>query len=378
MKLKEILSLHYGCFANVARLTRQSRKAYSLIREHKKLVRKFKKTLYQYAYIYYDYANIFLKSYSIKSVKPIKTPTINLNKNDPILICAVKDDLERVKLQVEHHRKIGVKHFAYIDNASTDGTFEWLKEQPDVSLFFTDEIFNASVKNSWQRQVTDFLGYDRWYLVLDSDELFVYPGIETKHLDVYINFLERKKIRSVLSLLTDMYSSGKLFEKNTDINEIRNVYCYFDTDTYNVIKKFHNCCITGGSRTRLFSTNEEVFSCALQKYALVRMSESMFMSTHEVCPYKYNFETEGVIAFLLHYKFLPGDDDTYKKHAESKLYFKDGLEYKRYMTVFEQNQDASFYYNGSQKLNSSMDLLKINIIDKKFFDEFCTKTVTKG
>lgn len=376
MKLKEILSLHCGYFANVARLTRQSRKAYNLMREYKELVKTFKKTFYQYAYLYYDFANIFVKSYSIKSVKPIKTSKIDLNEKGPILICAVKNDLERIKLQIEHHRKIGVKHFAYIDNASTDGTFEWLNEQPDVSLFFTDEAFNASVKNSWRRQVTDFLGYNRWYLALDADELFTYPGVETKNIDVYINFLEHKKIRSVLSMLTDMYSNGKLFEKNAGINEIQKAYCYFDTDTYNVVKRFNNCCITGGSRTRLFSTKEDIFLCALQKYALLRMSESMFMSTHEICPYRYSSETEGVIAFLLHYKFLPGDDDIYKKHAGSKFYFKDGIEYKRYMTVFEQNQNASFYYNGSQKLNSSMDLLKINIIDKKFFDEFCTE-ITK-
>jgi len=370
MKLKDILSLYCGYVTNVARLTRKSRKAYSLMRENKELVKKFKKTFYQYAYIHYDFANIFLKSYSIKSVKPIEISKIDLRKNDPILLCAVKNDLERIRLQVEHHRKIGIKHFAYIDNASTDGTFEWLKEQPDVSLFFTDETFNASVKNSWRRQVMDFLGYNRWYLVLDSDELFIYPGVENKHIDVYINFLESKKIRCVMSLLTDMYSNHKLFQKDTGINEIQNAYCYFDTDTYEVTNKFPIYYITGGPRTRLFSTNEDVFSCALQKYALIMVSEDMFVSTHEICPYTHNFETEGVVAFLLHYKFLPGDDDIYKKHVASKLYFRDSLEYKKYAAVFEQNQDASFYYNGSQKLNSSMDLLKINVIDKNFFKNF--------
>jgi hypothetical protein len=372
MNSKEIMALRYGHLLGRLKMTSKSRDAYNLMRGHGKVVKKFKKAFYQYAYFYYDFANIFAKSYSDKSVKPVKLLKEALLKKEPILLCAVKNDLERVKLQVEHHRKIGVRHFAYIDNASTDGTFEWLRKQTDVSLFFTNETFSAAVKNAWKRQVMDYFGYNRWYLALDSDELFIYPGVETKDINIYIDFLEREKIRSALSLLTDMYSNDRLFGKGTAINEIRDTYCYFDTNTYEVRKRFPEYHIDGGPRMRLFSTKENVFSCALQKYTLVKMSERMFMSTHEICPYSHNFETDGVIAFLLHYKFLPGDDDIYKKHAASKLYFQDSVEYRRYVDTFEQNQEASFYYDGSQRLNNSMDLMKIDIADKRFFKKFCT------
>jgi len=40
-----------------------------------------------------------------------------------------------------------------------------------------------------------------------------------------------------------------------------------------------------------------------------------------------------------------------------------------YTETIEKDPDTSFYYEDSQKLNSSMDLLKINICDRVFFEE---------
>jgi hypothetical protein len=365
-----MLALRYGHIAKIARLTPRSRKAYKLIREHANFVKKFEEAFYQYAYVYYDSANILINSYSNKSVKHIKVSKKDFREEDPILLCAVKNDLKRIKLQVEHHRKIGVKHFAYIDNASTDGTFEWLVEQPDVSLFSTNETFNSKMKDSWIRQVTDFLGYNRWYLTLDSDELFIYPGVETKNINEYIYFLEKLKIKSTFSPMIDMYSNGKLFEKGIDVNGIFNTYCYFDTDTYKKEKQNLKYHVAGGPRTRLFSTNENPFMPSLEKYALIKLSENMLKVTHEIFPYNHNFYTNGAIAFLLHYKFLSDDDKTYKEHADSGLYFNGSVEYKRYLSLFEQNKDASFYYDKSQRLNDSTDLMKINIVDREFFKKF--------
>jgi hypothetical protein len=285
-----------------------------------------------------------------------------------MLVCAVKDDIERIKMQVEYHRKIGIKHFAYIDNMSTDGTFEWLLAQPDVSLFRTDEIYNASSMNAWRKQVMDIYGYDRWYLILDSDELFIYPGIEKKPIHEYIQFLENSNITVTTSPLVDMYARGKLFS-NTGTGNIYQDYCYFDTDTYSITRSIYNRLCVGGPRKRLFSDKKTIFAPLLTKHALVKATYDMIPGSHSLCPYRKNFES-GVISFLLHYKFLPSDARKYAAHVVSGVYFGGSAEYKRYMSVLKDNPDVSFYYEGSQKLNSSMDLLKINITDKIFFDKF--------
>ena len=68
--------------------------------------------------------------------------------NEPILLCNVKDDLKRVKMMIEYHRKIGVNYFAIIDNNSTDGTYEYLVEQK-IDLFETDEVYNSRKRAGW-------------------------------------------------------------------------------------------------------------------------------------------------------------------------------------------------------------------------------------
>jgi len=350
--------------------TKNIRNEQAFIKNNNKEIKDIEKSLWQLSYDGPNYASMFIKEYLDKSVKPIKVLRLTLKENDPILLCAVKNDLDKVKMQIEYHRKIGIKHFAYIDNMSDDGTFEWLKGQDDVSLFSVDKIFKASVKNAWKRQVTDILGYDKWYLNLDSDELFIYPGVETKNINAYVDFLECKKIKSTLSPMIDMYSIGAIFgETYLNSRGIQNKYCYFDIDTYKMEKSHSKYLIAGGPRMRLFPK----FSCLLTKYALVKLSKEVLLDTHGNYPHKYSFQTKGVIAFLLHYKFLLQDYNEYKKRAISGVMHGESAEYKYYINILEQNPNLSFYYAGSSKLNGSMDLMKINIVDKNFFKKFLSE-----
>ena len=56
--------------------------------------------------------------------------------------------------------------------------------------------------------------------------------------------------------------------------------------------------------------------------------------------------------------------------VEQEIYYNGSSEYKTYMQAYKKNPDISFHYSGSQKLNSSMDLLKVNIGNVTFFKEF--------
>lgn len=357
-------------------LAKEYRKANNLIYQHRESVKEFRKALEQFscgAYSVADSAEIFINAYLNKSVKPVKISDTVLKDNVPILLCITRDNLHTVKTQVEYHRKIGVKHFAYVDNMSKDGTFEWLRGQPDVSLFFTEEAFHDQLKDAWKRQATDFLGYDRWYLALDPDELFIYPGIEKKNINTYIDFLESQKMKSALSPMIDMYSNGKLYEESEHLENIMDKYCYFDTDTYKMSKIFSMYIIEGGPRTRLFSTDGTTFPCVLQKCALIKLSKDTLIGTHENYPYSHNFYTKGAAAFLLHYKFLAADNKKFKELIKAGAFSHNkcvDFQYRRYVEIFEQNPDISFYYKDSQKLNDSMDLMKINIIDRTFFKNF--------
>lgn len=338
-----------------------------LIHQNKDILGDFDKALKQMAAFTYYPISDFINSYKNKAVKAVKILDITLNNNEPIIICAVKDDLIRIKKQVEHHRQIGIRHFVYIDNMSTDGTFEWLESQDDVSLFTVDEIYNSSRRNAWSRQAADFFGYSRWYLFLDSDELFIYPGAEIKPITEYIDLLEKSKIKSTLTAMIDMYTNTSVFKGNS--NQFADEYCYFDLDSYSISRRFWGWEIKGGPRKRLYPS-EKKESVLLTKYGLIKAEKSDLIGSHNNYPFSLNFDRKRAIAFLLHYKFLPHDDKKYNEIIQTGNYAGGSKEYRKYMKAIEENPDLTFFYDKSVRLNDSKDLLKLEITDKSFFHEF--------
>jgi hypothetical protein len=59
-----------------------------------------------------------------------------------------------------------------------------------------------------------------------------------------------------------------------------------------------------------------------------------------------------------------------EERIKSGVYYNGSVEYKRYKEVYSENPKLSLFYDNSQKLNDSMDLMKIELLDKKFIDKF--------
>lgn len=96
----------------------------------------------------------------------------------PTVVCVVKNGAERMRLFYHHYRKLGVTQFAILDNGSTDGTREYLLQQPDTHVYSVNAPFETQKKTAWIEKLLAMEGYNRWYIVVDSDELLDYPGSE--------------------------------------------------------------------------------------------------------------------------------------------------------------------------------------------------------
>jgi len=349
-------------------LSKASKPINDLLKSNSCVVNDFKKSFIQKASISLESAKIFVESYKAKNLKVIKISESSVDTSTPILMCATKDDFNKVEKQILYHRKLGFKHFAYIDNNSTDGTYEWLLEQDDVSVFSISEKYIGTRRNSWRKQAMDFFGYDRWYLILDSDEFFAYPGMEQVTIEKYIGFLEKNRIYSALTPMIDMYTKDSLFSGTMEQFDLD--YCYFDTDTYIEKSRHTGTEIFGGPRQRLFPNEDTSIANLLTKYALVKPAKAYICDTHRNYPLKSNRQCKKAVAFLLHYKFLPDDIIKYEEIIKIGHYSGGSGQYKHYKSIYENTPNLSFYYKKSQKMNSSLDLLKINIINKPFYDKF--------
>ncbi len=294
-------------------------------------------------------------------IRPIKE-NIKIDKiqrNSPILICIVKDDLQRIEMSLKYYRQMGIKNFVYVDNMSTDGTFEYLLEQPDIDLYKCETPYTTQNREAWINRIIAHYGFNHWYLCVDSDELFVYDNMEEISIEGYISKLGKKN-RRVRALLLDMYSKDAIFK---DTENIQEYYCYFDCDTYTHKSTYKLEAVTGGPRQRVFFENSKK-KFMLTKYPLFYFIKGDIQcGSHFQYPFSPNCGVPCTTA-LLHYKFLKSDLEKYMDRVKLGNYANGSEEYKKYIEVYNKGKNISLYNEKSIKYINSESLKKIKNIFK--------------
>lgn len=110
-----------------------------------------------------------------------------------------------------HYRRICRPAFLIVDDYSTDGGTEYLRAQPDVTLFrpLPGSTYKAD-KAEWRGALLDRYGAGTWCLVPDLDEHFVWAGMPERTLDSYIRALDAEGADAVATLMLDMYADAPL------------------------------------------------------------------------------------------------------------------------------------------------------------------------
>ncbi|APZ53473.1 glycosyltransferase family 2 protein [Salipiger abyssi] len=108
---------------------------------------------------------------------------------------------------LDHYRRICRPSFLIVDDRSSDGTAEFLADQPDVTVFrpLPHSHFKTD-KAEWRGEIMDALCAGRWSLVPDLDEHFVPPVA----LDTLIPQIEAEGAEVVLTIMIDMYDDRPL------------------------------------------------------------------------------------------------------------------------------------------------------------------------
>ena len=302
-------------------------------------------------------------TFALSKVQVVRKMGIPSKKN-PIVVLCVKNDLKRIKMLVKHYRKLGVERFAFMDNGSDDGTFEWLLEQPDIDVYRCFEPYQTLVKEGWINRIVSHYGFDRWYILTDSDELIVYTGMEEHPLEDVLLYAKRNNIRRMQGLTIDMYAAGSPFGNTEDI---RGEYKWMDADTYfaekTLVGKQEYNCLLGGPRHRLMNSYINLSKYPLVYFAKGTISDSAhFQYPHNLLP------KSPCCLGILHFKFIDKDLDEYKKRAQGKSGFSSGGRiYKEYMDYVEANGEASFMYEGSVEYKNSHVLENISLIEQMNF-----------
>ena len=256
------------------------------------------------------------------------------------ILCAstVRNEALRLPFFLDHHRRLGVSHFLFVDNGSDDGTAEYLAEQPDVSLWSTTASYRLSRFGvDWLTWLQLKHAHGHWCLTLDADEIFIYPYFETRPLPALVGWLEENDRHSFGALMLDMYPKGPLGAQSYTAGEDPfETLCWFDGGNYMMQRKpdLQNLWIQGGVRARKFFADNPRRAPTMGKTPLVKWNRrfAYVSSAHSLLPRRLNHvyddrggeKTSGI---LLHTKFLntvvekSAEEKTRKEHfANSDLY----------------------------------------------------------
>jgi hypothetical protein len=310
---------------------------------------------------------------AIKHANEIKIVQNNLKEirpQDIILFSVMKNETHRLSYFVDYYRKLGVGHFIFVDNDSTDGFNQFVSGQNDITTYHTA----ASYKDSnfgvhWLNHLLSKHGVNHWCLTCDPDEFFVYPKIDTRTLRELTEYLDANYVASFYTLMIDMYSEcpveSAVYSPGQDPLEV----CpYFDM--YGYTKSdwayYSATSASGGVRRRVFFETSPGLSPALNKVPLVKWRKHFVyaLSTHIARPNFINYvcQPSQVTGALLHFKFFSDIKDKVAVEMHAKQHWDDSIEYKKYDEMLKKNTqlyDASI----SHKYENWWTLAEVGLIN---------------
>jgi hypothetical protein len=298
------------------------------------------------------------------NIKHLHGPTeINYALNELIVICLVRNGELYVKSFMEHYLALGIKHFVFLDNVSTDHTVEILSTYKNTTILQSD-LPHKIYESTMRRYLATRFSKNRWNLCSDIDELFDYPYSDQVTISNFLEYLNQNHYDAVIVQMLDMFSNIPLSQLESNASDsLKEKYPYYDIS--NIEKKNYwwakpdNSRIQmhlGGIRKTLFGTQN-----ALTKAALVKMNRrtKTFIDWHHV----RNARLADISCLLLHYPFLASFYMKVQDAVQTKRYGHPSsplaaAEYEAYFKELQHNPSLSFVSDSTQYFATSAQLIE--------------------
>ena len=285
-----------------------------------------------------------------RELRVVNDQSRKIQSSDILIFSTFRNENIRLPYFLKYYRDMGVTHFLMVDNDSDDGGREYLAAQPDVSLWTTPASYKrARFGVDWLNWLQMKHGNGHWCLVVDPDELLVYPFCDTRPLRALTDWLDASSIKSFGAMLLDMYPKGRIdqtaYRRDEDPLAIAS---WFDSGNYTIFKnkKFGNLWIQGGPRARMFFPDRPERAPALNKIPLVKWDNgyTYVSSTHMLLPRGLNlvydeWGGEKASGVLLHTKFLNTFGVKAQEELSRKQHYANSHEYKAYAAGLVDNPD---------------------------------------
>ena len=308
-----------------------------------------------------------------RELRPVADRTAQIKSDDLLVFSTLRNERIRLPFFLDYYRKMGVNHFFIVDNDSTDGSRQYLEDQPDVSLWHTTAGYKrARFGVDWLNWLQMKHAHGHWSLTVDPDEFLVYPFCDTRPLRALTDWLDASSIKSFSAMLLDMYPKGRIDEQPyVEGQNPLEIASWFDSGNYVMRKnkRFGNLWIQGGPRARVFFPDAPEKAPALNKIPLVKWDKryAYVSSSHMLLPRGLNqvydeWGGEKASGILLHAKFIDTFGDKAREELERNQHYAASIEYKAYAERLE--HDPQLWCKWSEKYINWRQLEILGLMSK--------------
>jgi glycosyltransferase involved in cell wall biosynthesis len=293
---------------------------------------------------------------------------VDYEVDELVALVLLRNGRPYIKPFVEHYLSLGVKHIVFLDNGSTDGTVEALREYQNVTVLRTGvpyKKYNVAMK----RYLIKRFGRGRWTLSLDIDELFEYPYSDVVDLRSLLRYLNENSYTAVVCYMLDMFPGGPLSEETAweqgslkeqqrfyDVADIGSQSYHDIGDVGNELSNDEIVILKGGIQKKVFS-----ISPLLTKHALIFLDDKikpMDLSDHWVG----SARIADFTCVLLHYKLSANLYELVRREIEERRYISRHGKYDKYFKVLAEAPDLLIKSDTSKELKSVSDLVGTRLV----------------
>lgn len=293
---------------------------------------------------------------------------VDYEVDELVVLVLLRNGRSYIRSFTEHYFSLGAKHIVFLDNGSTDGTVEALREYDNVTVLGSRlpyNRYNVAIK----RYLIERFGRGRWTLSVDIDELFEYPYSDVVSLKALLGYLNENSYTAVVSYMLDMFPEKPLSDNSPaedvplkelhrfyDISDI-NTRSYHDVgDIGNVLANEEIEILRAGVQWRLFGIHP-----LLTKHPLVFLDERlkpMDLSDH----WAGNARIADFTGILLHYKLSASLYELVRREVDERRYVNRGGKYDKYLKVLETSPNLLVRNDTSKELESVNELVGTRLV----------------
>jgi hypothetical protein len=135
--------------------------------------------------------------------------SLDVKPGEVVLIALVRDGAYYLDAFFRHYRAMGVRHFVFMDNGSTDGTLDRIRREKGT-VIDQCRLPLGHYEDLIRQYPAQTYGEGRWCLYADMDEIFDFEGRTRIGIGGLVQYLEREGHTAFAAQMLEMFPKGPL------------------------------------------------------------------------------------------------------------------------------------------------------------------------